>query len=161
MSVRKGTGGPLYVALAIWQLYCTELLDGLAGRRVLIVRYETFIADPDRNTRLLLDWLAESLPLAGADAGRAQGFVSPGMRHHHTGPADQANEQELTAAQLALYRWLAGLPEGWAQLAAPAELPSRTAPWSPRRRRSVRHRRTRTDMSRREVPWTRNEVHLL
>ncbi len=122
LSVRRRDRRPLYVALALWQTYCAELLAGLDGRRVLVVRYESFIEDPDRNTRLLLDWLAESLPLAGADAGRAQGFVSPDMRHHQTGPADRANEQELTSAQLALYRWLAGLPEGWVQLAAPGEL---------------------------------------
>lgn len=122
LSVRRRDRRPLYVALALWQTYCAELLAGLHDRRVLVVRYESFIEDPDRNTRLLLDWLAEALPLAGADAGRAQGFVSRDMRHHRTGPADRANEQELTAAQLALYRWLAGLPEGWGKLAAPGEL---------------------------------------
>jgi hypothetical protein len=71
---------------------------------------------------LLLDRLAEALPVEGADAGRAQGFVSGDMRHHQTGPRDAANEQVLTAAQLALYRWWAGLPEGWAELSAPAEM---------------------------------------
>ena len=87
-----------------------------------MVRYESFIEDPDRKTRLLLDWLAESVPMAGADAARAQGFVSRDMRHNQTAPADRANEQELTAAQLALYRWLAALPEGWSRLAAPGDL---------------------------------------
>jgi chromosome segregation ATPase len=66
--------------------------------------------------------LAEFLPVEGADAARAQGFVSRDMRHHRTGPTDRANEQELTAAQLALYRWLARLPEGWTELCAPDEL---------------------------------------
>ena len=59
LSVRRRDGRPLYVALALWQTYCTELLAGLDGRRVLVVRYESFIEDPDRNTRLLLDRLAE------------------------------------------------------------------------------------------------------
>ncbi len=49
LSVRKRDGRPLYVALAIWQLYCTELLDGLAGRRLLLVRYEDFVEDPARS----------------------------------------------------------------------------------------------------------------
>ena len=49
LSVRKRDGRPLYVALAIWQLYCTELLEGLAGRRVLLVRYEDFVEDPARS----------------------------------------------------------------------------------------------------------------
>jgi len=44
------------------------------------------------------------------------------MRHHQTGPRDAANEQVLTAAQLALYRCWAELPEGWAELSAPADL---------------------------------------
>jgi hypothetical protein len=122
LSVRRRDRRPLYVALALWQAYCTELLAGLDGRRVLVVRYESFIEDPERNTRLLLDRLAEVLPVEGADAARAQGFVSRDMRHHRTGPTDRANEQELTAAQLALYRWLAGLPEGWTELCAPGEL---------------------------------------
>jgi hypothetical protein len=122
LSVRRRDRRPLYVALALWQAYCTELLAGLDGRRVLVVRYETFVEDPDRNARLLLDQLAEVVPVAGADAARAEGFVSKDMRHHRTGPADRANEQELTSVQLALYRWLAGLPEGWCQLRAPGEL---------------------------------------
>ena len=46
LSVRRRDGRPLYVALALWQLYWAELLDGLAGRRVLVVRYENFVADP-------------------------------------------------------------------------------------------------------------------
>ncbi len=49
LSMRKRDGRPLYVALAIWQLYCTELLEGLAGRRVLLVRYENFVEDPGRS----------------------------------------------------------------------------------------------------------------
>lgn len=122
LSVRRRDRRPLYVALALWQAYCTELLAGLDGRRVLVVRYESFIEDPERNTRLLLDRLAEFLSVEGADAARAQGFVSRDMRHHRTGPTDRANEQELTSAQLALYRWLAGLPEGWTELCAPGEL---------------------------------------
>ena len=122
LSVRRRDRRPLYVALALWQTYCTELVAGLEGRRVLVVRYESFVEDPDRNSRLLLDRLAEALPVKGADAARAQGFVSRDMRHHRTGPQGRANDQVLTTAQLALYRWWAGLPEGWAELAAPAEL---------------------------------------
>ena len=122
LSVRRRDRRPLYVALALWQIYCTELLAGLAGRRVLVVRYENFVADPDRNTQRLLDQLSEALPIEGADAGRAQGFVSPDMSHHQTGPRDATNEQVLTAAQLALYRWWAELPEGWTELSAPADL---------------------------------------
>jgi hypothetical protein len=122
LSVRRRDRRPLYVALALWQTYCAELLAGLDGRRVLVVRYESFVEDPDAGTRLLLDRLAEVLPVEGADTARAEGFVSRDMRHHQTGPADRANEQELTAAQLALYRWLAGLPEGWVELSAPDDL---------------------------------------
>ena len=122
LSVRRRDRRPLYVAMALWQIYCAELLAGLDGRRVLVVRYENFVADPARATQLLLDQLAEAVPIKGADAARAHGFVSGDMRHHHTGPQDLANEQLLTAAQLALYRWLAELPDGWAELAAPPEL---------------------------------------
>ena len=72
LSVRKRDGRPLYVALAIWQLYCTELLEGLAGRRVLLVRYEDFVEDPARSGPQLLQQLAEVLPaeLAAASSGR-------------------------------------------------------------------------------------------
>lgn len=122
LSVRRRDKRPLYVALALWQIYCTELLAGLAGWRVLVVRYEEFVADPGRSTQLLLDRLAEALPIQGADAGRAQGFVSGDMHHHQTGPRGAANEQVLTSAQLALYRWWAALPDGWAELSAPPEL---------------------------------------
>jgi hypothetical protein len=89
---------------------------------VLVVHYENFVENPDRDGQLLLDRLAEALPVEGADAERAQGFVSGGMRHHHTGPRDAATEQVLTSAQLALYRWWAGRPEDWAELSAPPEL---------------------------------------
>ncbi len=137
LSVRKRDGRPLYVALAMWQLYCTELLDGLAGRRVLLVRYEDFVADPDRTGPELLRNLAEALPdqLAdraraggeGADsAAEAAGFVSPDMQHHRTEAEDASNEQVLTGAQLALYRWFREQREGWAELRAPKKL--RTEP---------------------------------
>jgi hypothetical protein len=126
LSVRRRDKRPLYVALALWQIYSTELIAGLAGRRVLVVHYDELVADPGRNTQLLLDRLAQALPVEGTDAGRAQGFVSGDMRHHQTGPRDAANEQVLTSAQLALYRWLAALPDGWAKLSAPPELRSET-----------------------------------
>jgi hypothetical protein len=139
LSVRKRDGRPLYVALAIWQLYCTELLNGLAGRRVLLVRYEDFVADPARTGPQLLQNLAKTLPdeLApraraggeGADGpsprdrtGEAAGFVSPDMRHHRTVAEDAANEQVLTGAQLALYKWFREQPEGWVELRAPKKL---------------------------------------
>jgi hypothetical protein len=124
LSVSRRDNRPLYVALALWQLYCTELLDGLAGRRVLVVHYENFVADPSGQGRELLSHLAEVLPSGfdGIDAARAAGFVSLDMRHHRTGPQDPANRDVLTSAQLDLARWLAELPEGWTELAPPAEL---------------------------------------
>jgi hypothetical protein len=136
LSVRKRDGRPLYVAMAMWQLYCTELLDGLAGRRVLLVRYEDFVADPDRTGPELLRSLSEVLPdelaeraraaVEGVDSGDAAGFVSPDMQHHRTDAQDASNEQVMTGAQLALYRWFREQPEGWVELRAPKKL--RTEP---------------------------------
>jgi hypothetical protein len=122
LSMRRRDNRPLYVALALWQLYCTELLDGLAGHRVLVVRYESFVEDPARHGSLLLEQLAEVLPTEAASAARAEGFVSGDMRHHRTGARDPANDQVLTSAQLRLARWLAELPHGWAELDPPGEL---------------------------------------
>jgi hypothetical protein len=121
LSVRKRDGRPLYVALALWQLYCTELLEGLAGKRVLVVRYENFVESPGAGAQLL-ERLGERLPVNVAGAGRAKGFVSGDMRHHQTAAQDPAHEQVLTTAQSALYRWLHELPEGWVELQPPKKL---------------------------------------
>jgi hypothetical protein len=121
LSVRKRDGRPLYVALALWQLYCTELLEGLAGKRVLVVRYENFVESPAAGPELL-ERLGERLPANVAAAGRAKGFVSGDMRHHQTAAQDPAHEQVLTTAQLALYGWLRELPEGWVELQPPKKL---------------------------------------
>ena len=138
LSMRKRDGRPLYVALAIWQLYCTELLEGLAGRRVLLVRYEDFVADPARRGPLLLEQLTEVLPAelgpqvaasgqAPSGAGEAVGFVSPEMRHHRTEAEDASNEQVLTGAQQSLYQWFREQPEGWLELKASKTLRSEPA----------------------------------
>ena len=133
LSVRSRDGRPLYVALALWQLYCTELLEGLAGRRALVVRYEDFVADPARSGPQLLEQLAEVLPVdlaerarsgeagGGGDTG-AGGFVAPEMQHHRTEAGDAANDQVLTVAQVSMYQWLRELPGGWVELHAPEEL---------------------------------------
>jgi hypothetical protein len=121
LSVRRRDGRPLYVALALWQLYCTELLEGLAGKRVLVVRYENFVESAGAGTKLL-ERLGERLPANTAAAGRAKGFVSGDMRHHQTAAEDPALEQVLTTAQSALYEWLHGLPEGWLELQPPKKL---------------------------------------
>jgi hypothetical protein len=134
LSMRKRDGRPLYVALAIWQLYCTELLQGLDGRRVLLVRYEDFVQDPGRSGPWLLQQLAEVLPGEVGERTEpgarveteATGFVSPEMRHHRTRADDAANEQVLTGAQLAMYEWFRQQPEGWLDLHAPETL--RTEP---------------------------------
>ena len=122
LSVRRRDHRPLYVATALWQLYCTELLNGLAGRRVMVVRYEQFVADPAAQGALLLERLGEGLELGSVDAGRAEGFVSPDMRHHHSGERDRLMAEVLTGSQVDLARWFAGLPEGWVSLDPPSDL---------------------------------------
>ena len=70
LSVRKRDGRPLYVALAIWQLYCTELLDGLAGQRLLPSGTRTSWK-PRRSGAQLLQQLAEVLPAELAERAQA------------------------------------------------------------------------------------------
>jgi hypothetical protein len=126
MSVRKRDGRPLYVALALWQLYCTELLDGLAGRRVWLVRYEHLLSAAERETSSLLAELRGSLrPEAAAGlAGESEaaGFVSTKLRNQRSTAKGGEVERALTGGQLALWRWLCKLPEGWATLEPPSEL---------------------------------------
>lgn len=125
LSLRKRDGRPLSVALALWQLYTTELLDGLAGRRVLVVHYEDFVRHPEKEGAALLLRLAEALPspLAGTvEAKRAKGFVSGKMRHHATGLDSAFAAESLTCLQMSLSSWLAGQPGGWTELTPPAEV---------------------------------------
>jgi hypothetical protein len=125
LSVRKRDGRPLSVALALWELYSTELVAGLAGQRVLVVHYEDFVASPLEKGAALLEQLAEALPAGVAkvlDAGPARGFVSEAMRHHRTTLDDPLAHEVLTVRQMSLARWLAGLGEGWAELRPPASL---------------------------------------
>jgi len=111
------------VALALWQLYSTELLDGLAGQRVGVVHYEDFAASPDEQGAALVAALGGVLPAPyEVDASRAQGFVSGGMRHHRTSLDSQMSSEVLTVQQMSLARWLAALPDGWAELDPPASL---------------------------------------
>jgi hypothetical protein len=135
LSMRKRDGRPLYVALALWQLYTQDLLEGLNGRRVLVVRYEDFVEDPARTTAWLTGELAGDFPDQMGEGARAAGngggsegegekagFVSADMRHHRTEVKDVVNEQVLTGTQLALYKWLRELHEGWVELHPPAKL---------------------------------------
>ncbi len=119
LSVRRRDGRPLYVALALWQSYCTELLAGLSGQRVLVVHYEQFVRQADQQGPALVGHLAGALGLEPRDLGAASGFVSSGMRHHHTGAGSPASLHALTGAQLALARWMAELPDGWCVLEPP------------------------------------------
>ncbi|HMK96528.1 MAG TPA: hypothetical protein VK425_03215 [Acidimicrobiales bacterium] len=130
LSVRRRDGRPLYVALALWQLYCTELLHGLAGQRVLVVRYEHFVADPVAQGAVLLERLGEALPegtAASVDPARAEGFVSPEMRHQRSERKAQVDMEVLTHAQLELAGWFGDLPEGWLELQPPRRLASQSA----------------------------------
>ncbi|MHB1498590.1 MAG: hypothetical protein ACYCXN_11860 [Acidimicrobiales bacterium] len=125
LSLRKRDARPLSVALALWQLYLTELLDGLAGERVLVVHYEDFIEHPEQEGANLLGRLAEVLPerpTAKVDAQGAKGFVSGAMRHHATGLDSPFSTEALTCLQMSLGRWLAGRPAGWAELRPPGDL---------------------------------------
>jgi cell division protein FtsB len=115
MSVRKRDGRPFYVALALWQLYCTEMLDGLAGQRVWVARYEDLLRDPAGQTAALLDALGKP-EAAGRDPAS---FVSADLRHQ---TPELDTERLLTGGQLALWRWLCTLPGGWVTLDPPGEL---------------------------------------
>jgi len=120
MSVRKRDGRPLYVALALWQLYCTELLDGLAGQRVWLCRYEDLVKDPGLQAKALLQAVGGTPPGQG-DAVPAS-FVSPELHHQRSASDAPDLERVLTGSQLALWHWLCALPAGWVDLCPPAEL---------------------------------------
>ncbi|MDA8299957.1 MAG: hypothetical protein M0005_00060 [Actinomycetota bacterium] len=125
LSLRKRDGRPLSVALALWQLYSTELLEGLAGRRVLVVHYDDFVRQPAQGGAALLERLGEVLApgmAATLEPARAKGFVSGSMRHHSTDLAGPIAAETMTCLQMDLARWLAALPTGWAELEPPAEL---------------------------------------
>lgn len=123
-SIRRRDGRPLYVALALWQLYFSELFEALAGRRALVVRYENFVERPSQQGSALFGNLQDVLQpgAAAADPSKAEGFVSMDMRHHRTALKSSTNLEVLTGTQLSLARWLAELPEGWVELQPPAKL---------------------------------------
>ncbi|MGC8626278.1 MAG: sulfotransferase [Acidimicrobiales bacterium] len=120
MSVRKRDGRPLYVALALWQLYCTELIDGLAGQRVWLCRYEDLVKDPEGQAKALLQAVGGTA--AGQDGAVPASFVSSELYHQRSSSDAPDLERALTGSQLALWHWLRDLPSGWADLHPPAEL---------------------------------------
>jgi hypothetical protein len=133
MSMCKRDGRPVYVALALWQLYCAELLNGLAGQRVWFARYESLLQSPAEHASALLDGLKGRLAsgAGGAGAGSvinddadAVAFVVGELRHQRAAPRGADIEQALTGGQLALWRWLCQLPEGWVTLDASSKLRS-------------------------------------
>lgn len=123
LSVRKRDHRPLAVALALWQLYCTELAHGLEGRQALVVRYQDFVANGAERGPWLLHQVAQGLPdlVPEVSPEAARGFVSADMRHHRAHGA-QAELQALTLAQAALAQWFTELPEGWATMPSPGHL---------------------------------------
>ena len=131
MSVRERDGRPVHVVLALWQLYWAELLHGLAGQRVWFARYESLLQSPAQHASALLDGLKGRLA-SGADGAGAGGGINDGaeaaafvvgeLRHQRAAPRGAGIEQVLTGGQLALWRWLCQLPEGWVTLDAPSEL---------------------------------------
>jgi len=133
MSMHERDGQPVYVALALWQLYCAELLHGLAGQRVWFARYESLLQSPAQHTSALLDGLKGRLAFGAGGAGAGGGindgaeaaaFVVGELRHQRVAPTGADIEQVLTGGQLALWRWLCQLPEGWVTLDAPSKLRS-------------------------------------
>jgi len=128
-SMHQREGRPLHVGLALWQLYCAELLEGLAGKKVWFARYESLLLSPTQHTSALLDELKGSLAV-GADGTRAVGgingvsdaaaFVVGELRHQRIESTGADLEQALTEDQFALRRWLCQLPEGWVTLDAPS-----------------------------------------
>ena len=133
MSLHKRDGQPVHVALALWQLYCAEMLDGLAGQRVWFARYESLLQSPAQHTSALIDGLKGRLAFGAGEAGAGGGinagaeaatFVVGELRHQRVAPTGADIEQVLTGGQLALWRWLCQLPEGWVTLDAPRKLRS-------------------------------------
>ena len=121
LSVRKRDGRPLYVALALWQLYCTELLEGLAGKRVLVVRYENFVESPAAAVHSSSSTWGERLPANVAAAGGRK-VLSPAIcaiTRPRPRPCQRTGPHHT---QLALYKWLRELPEGWVELQPPKKL---------------------------------------
>ena len=57
-----------------------------------------------------------------ARGDEAGSFVSSGLRHQQAAPKGTLVDQLLTGAQLALWRWLCRLPEGWVTLEPPEKL---------------------------------------
>jgi hypothetical protein len=130
-SLHKRDGLALHVGLALWQLCCAELLHGLAGQKVWFARYESLVQSPTQHTSALLDGLKGQLALGADGTGTginggadAAGFVVGELRHQRIAPTGADMEQALTGDQLALWRWLCQLPEGWVTLDAPSNFRS-------------------------------------
>jgi hypothetical protein len=133
MSMHKRDGQPVYAALALWQLYYADLLNGLAGQRVWFARYESLLQNPAQHASALLDGLKGQLASGAGGAGAggvfndgadAVAFVVSELRHQHAAPMSADIERVFTGGQLALWQWLCQLPEGWVTLDAPSKLRS-------------------------------------
>ena len=132
LSMRKRDGRPLYVALALWQLYSADLLDGLAGKRVLVVRYEAFVEDPARTTAWLMGELADAFPDQLGEQGRRAGgsgepesadFVSRDMRHHRTEVKDDCERAGPDRYATGAVQVVAGTARGVGRPAPTGEAP--------------------------------------
>ncbi len=131
MSMLRREGRPLYVGLALWQLYYAELLDGLGGQRVCLTRFESLLQKPAQHASALLDELKGQLASGAGGAGAGSVFIDSADAtafiledQRHKAPMDFDIEQVFTGGQRALWEWLCQLPEGWVFLDAPSELRS-------------------------------------
>ncbi len=119
---------PIYVGLALWQLYSVALLRELAGLRAIAVHYENLVSDPERTVPLLIKELKQALPAEAAQLisadDRAVAFLSDRRRHQRVTSAASSAEQMLTNAQSDLWHWLRDLPDGSLDIDPPNRLQS-------------------------------------
>lgn len=103
-SLRRRNGYSPALAAALWERYCHDLLNGLRGRRCLVVRYEDLLAEPGEWARTIAEVLPRTVP--GVDPFDAATVDHAAALVRGGGGYGRAADVQLNAEQSALLELL-------------------------------------------------------
>jgi hypothetical protein len=106
--VRRGTDGLDFEdAVALWLRYLRAALDGTRGYRRLILLYENYFKDTERQLQRLINFVCGDATLLEEDIRhKVEGFIEPGLWHHRDSGDGINRVQDLSPEAFDLYEQL-------------------------------------------------------
>jgi hypothetical protein len=101
-------------SMDLWVHYMRAGLKNTRGNRRLILRYEDYFADKDRQIQRLADFVCgQDTPLNDTLRGRMASFVEPGLWHNRDEGEGIERVRAVSPQAAELYERLSGSGSGW------------------------------------------------